>query len=207
LYEQTVFLYSISPNAREINKKWGRPGFYLVSRINKAHCRAGLARIVVLRWFLREAIMLELKTDKAVGVEYEQDLAMWYARQAELLRECRFDQLDLENLIEELDTAVGNLRRELESRLDVLLIHLLECEFQRQRTSRSWLNTLDEQRSQIAKLLEQNPSLRPGAIEAVAKVYPLAVRRAARQTDLPRSTFPVVNPYSKDQLLDFEFVP
>jgi hypothetical protein len=151
--------------------------------------------------------MLELKTDKAVGVEYEQDLALWYARQAELLRERQFDQLDLANLIEELDIAVGNLRRELENRLEVLLIHLLKCEFQRQRISRSWLNALDEQRSQIAKLLEQNPSLRPGAMEAVAKVYPIAVRRAARQTDLLRSTFPLANPYSKEQLFDFDFVP
>lgn len=151
--------------------------------------------------------MLELKTDKPGGVEYEQDLALWYARQAELLRERRFDQLDLENLIEQLDAAVGNLRRELGSRIEVLLIHLLKCEFQRQRISRSWLNTLDEQRSQIAKLLEENPSLRPSAMQVATKVYPIAVRRAARQTDLPRSTFPPANPYSKDQLLDFDFVP
>ena len=151
--------------------------------------------------------MLELKTDKAVGAEYEQDLALWYARQAELLRERRFDQLDLENLIEELEVAVGNLRRELGSRIEVLLIHLLKCEFQRQRISRSWLNTLDEQRSQIAKLLEENPSLRPGAMQVATKVYPIAVRRATRQTGLPRGTFPSANPYSKDQLLDFDFVP
>lgn len=151
--------------------------------------------------------MLELKADKAVDAEYEQDLASWYARQAELLRERRFDELDLDNLIGELEAAVGNLRRELSSRLEVLLVHLLKCEFQRQRLSRSWLSTLDEQRSQIAKLLEENPSLRPGLMLVAAKVYPLAVRRAATQTGLPRSTFPQVNTYSKDQLLDFDFVP
>lgn len=151
--------------------------------------------------------MLELKTDKAVDVEYEEDLALWYARQAELLRELRFDQLDLKNLIEELEAAVGNLRRELGSRIEVLLTHLLKCDFQPQRRSRSWRNTLDEQRSQILKLLEENPSLRPSMMEAVAKVYPIAVRRACTQTDLPRSIFPAANPYSKEQLLDFDFVP
>jgi hypothetical protein len=151
--------------------------------------------------------MLELKTDKAADVEYERDLALWYARQAELLRERRFDQLDLDNLIDELEAALGNLRRELGSRLEILLIHLLKCEFQRQRVSRSWLSTLDEQRSQIAKLLEENPSLRPSAMEVAAKVYPLAVRRAATQTGLPRSAFPPANPYSKDQMFDFDFVP
>ena len=151
--------------------------------------------------------MLELKTDKAVDVEYEQDLAVWYARQAELLRERRFDELDLENLIEELEVAVGNLRRELGSGLEILLIHLLKCEFQRQRLSRSWLSTLDEQRSQLVKLLEENPSLRSSAMLVAAKVYPLAVRRASTETGLPRSAFPPANPYSQDQLFDFDFVP
>jgi hypothetical protein len=151
--------------------------------------------------------MLELKTDDAVGAEYEQDLALWYARQAELLRDRRFDELDVKNLIEELEAAVGSLRRELSSRIEVLLIHLLKCAFQRHRLSRSWLSTLDEQRSQIAKLLEENPSLRPGVMFVAAKVYPLAVRRAATQTGLPRSTFPQAIPYSKDQLFDFDFVP
>lgn len=151
--------------------------------------------------------MLELKTDKAVGAEYEQDLALWYARQADLLRELRFDQLDLENLIEELEAAVGNLRRELGSRIEVLLIHLLKCEFQPQRRARSWLNTLDEQRSQILKLLEENPSLRPRVMQVATNVYPIALRRAVRQTDLPRTAFPATNPYSKEQLLDFDFAP
>jgi hypothetical protein len=162
---------------------------------------------VLVKSSKQEAAMLELKTVKQTTGDYEQDLALWYARQAELLRERRFDQLDLDNLIEELDAAVGTLRRELGSRLEVLLIHLLKCEFQRQRVSRSWLSTLDEQRSQIEKLLEENPSLRPSAMLVAEKVYPVAVRRASTQTGVPRSTFPPANPYSKDQLFDFDFVP
>jgi hypothetical protein len=151
--------------------------------------------------------MLELETDKTVGVEYEQDLALWYQRQAELLRERRFDQLDLDNLIDELESAVKNLRRELASRLEVLLMHLLKCAFQHQRISGSWLGALDEQRSEIDKLLEENPSLGPGLMQVAEKVYPKAVRRAATETRLPRTTFPAENPYSRDQLLDFDFVP
>ncbi|PIL43696.1 hypothetical protein CR105_18230 [Massilia eurypsychrophila] len=155
----------------------------------------------------RSRTMLELKAKNQSSTDHEMDLALWYARQAELLRESRFDQLDVNNLIDELEAAVGNLRRELSSRIEVLLTHLLKCQFQPQRISRSWLNTLDEQRSQIAKLLDENRSLGPGVTDVAAKVYPLSVRRAVTQTGLPRSTFPLLNPYSKDQLFDFDFVP
>jgi hypothetical protein len=151
--------------------------------------------------------MLELNTDRATGVAYDQDLALWYQRQAELLRERRFDQLDLENLIEELEVAVRNLRRELASRLEVLLMHLLKCQLQHQRISGSWLGTLGEQRSEIDKLLEENPSFGPGVMEVAAKVYPRAARRAAIETGLPRTAFPESNPYSRAQLLDDSFVP
>jgi hypothetical protein len=154
-----------------------------------------------------EVAMLELKTDKTAGVEYEQDLALWYQRQAELLRERRFDQLDLDNLIEELEAAVRNLRRELASRLEVLLMHLLKCQFPHQRISGSWLGTLGEQRSEIDKLIEENPSLGPTVMQVAEKVYPKSVRRAAIETRLPRTAFPAVNPYSREQLFDFDFVP
>jgi hypothetical protein len=60
--------------------------------------------------------MLELNADKPACADYEQDLMLWYERQVELLRERRFDQLDLANLIEELEGTVKSHRRELASR-------------------------------------------------------------------------------------------
>jgi hypothetical protein len=151
--------------------------------------------------------MLELKSDKAVDAEYEQDLALWYARQAELLRERRFDELDLENLIEELEVAGKNLRRELNSRLRVLLMHLLKCQFQHERISGSWRGTLNEQRDEIRDLLTDNPSIGPGLMQLADKVYTSAMQRASAETGLPESSFPLTNPYSREQLLDSRFIP
>lgn len=151
--------------------------------------------------------MLELKTDKAVSGEYEQDLALWYARQAELLRERRFDELDLENLIEELEVAGKNLKRELHSRLRVLLMHLLKCQFQHDHISGSWRGTLHEQREELRDLLKDSPSLSPSVMQVAAKVYRAAVERAASETGLPETTFPASNPYTRDQLLDPHFIP
>lgn len=113
--------------------------------------------------------MLELKLDKHAEADYEQDLAVWYQRQADLLRERRFDQIDLDNLIEELELAGKNLHRELNSRLRVLIMHLLKCQFQHERISGGWRGTLSEQRAAIHDLLDDNPSFRPGFIAGGSK--------------------------------------
>jgi hypothetical protein len=154
-----------------------------------------------------EAAMFELKSGNPVCPEYEQDLVLWYQHQIELLRERRFDQVDVENLIEELRIAMNKERRELASRLEVLLMHLLKCQFQHHRISGSWLGTLAEQRSAIADLFEDSPSLRPSLIHVAAKKYPAAVRRAMHEARLAKAVFPESNPYSEGQLLDPDFVP
>jgi hypothetical protein len=151
--------------------------------------------------------MFEPKPSDPAGADYEQDLALWYDRQIALLRAHRFGELDLTNLIEELDSMVRNLRRELASRLEVLIMHLLKCQYQPQRISRNWLGTLAEQRSEIDKLLEENPSFGPTLMKVADKVYRAAARRAGVETRLPGSTLPAVNPYTRDQLLDSDYVP
>lgn len=151
--------------------------------------------------------MLELKSDATLHAGYEQDLVLWYEDQIALLRERRFDELDVENLIEELRAAMIKERRELASRLRVLLMHLLKCQFQHHHISGSWLGTLVEQRSEIEILLADSPSLRATVMQVADKMYPLAVRSAAHETRLATSVFPSSNPYSRDQLLDYDFVP
>jgi hypothetical protein len=151
--------------------------------------------------------MLELKTDRLDCADYEQDMVLWFEHQITLLRQRRFAELDLNNLIEELDSIVRHERRALESRIRVLLMHLLKCQFQHDRISGSWLGTLDEQRFQIDRLLQDSPSLVSGLGEVVARAYPSAVHGAASETGLCRDGFPKVNPYTIEQLLDVDFVP
>ena len=91
---------------------------------------------------------------------YDRDLLAWAEQQAAQLRAGQLDQVDMEHLIEEIEAMAGNLRRELKSRLRVLLAHLLKWQFQPRRRSRSWAATIAEQRAQIEDLLEESPSLR-----------------------------------------------
>jgi hypothetical protein len=59
-------------------------------------------------------------------VSYEEDLYAWTQEQAAQLRARRTEGLDWDHLAEEIQWMVGRDRRELESRLCVILLHLLK---------------------------------------------------------------------------------
>ena len=101
----------------------------------------------------------------------------------------------------------GRDRRELSSRLKVVTIHLLKCQFQPKRKSSSWLNTLAHQRDDIAQLLQDSPSLVRDIPALARRRYLQAVLAAAREARLPPTAFPSERPYSPAQLLDTDFVP
>lgn len=153
------------------------------------------------------AIELRSSADEPSSSRYEHDFMLWLDAQLDILRARKFDQLDLENLIEELESMGRADKRELQSRLEILMLHLLKCQFQPEKKSSSWIGTLDEQRSQIQGLLETSPSLRRLAQEFAERRYPVAARRAARQTGLAAEIFPASLPFTVDQLLDEDFVP
>jgi hypothetical protein len=138
---------------------------------------------------------------------YSRDFALWLRAQTALLRERKFDLLDVDNLADEVDDMGKNLHRELKSRLRVVLIHLLKCRYQPDQRSSHWLATLGEQRNQITDLIEQSPSLERHVAGYANARYPQAVARAAQETGLPPSSFPASNPFSQAQLLDPDYLP
>jgi hypothetical protein len=146
---------------------------------------------------------------------YQTDYAAWTRRNAELLRARRFDELDIEHLLEELSDMSKSDRRELYSRLLVLLSHLLKWEFQYRALSErwrefkgdSWRSTIIEQREQLVELLRQSPGLKSAIEDTITEAYPAAVRLAHKETRLPRSTFPETCPYSRAQIFDDDFYP
>ncbi len=133
---------------------------------------------------------------------YKRDYLAWLDRQVALLRAGRSGELDVANLIEELEDMGRSQRRELWSRLRVLLAHLLKRDHQPERRSRSWELTILDQRSELAKLVADSPSLRREVEDTARRVYPLAVERAALETGLERSRFPPELPYSVDEILE-----
>jgi plasmid stabilization system protein ParE len=138
---------------------------------------------------------------------YEQDFFEWTARDAELLRAGRFAEADLEHIAEEIEDMGKSERRELRTRLRVLLSHLLKWKFQPSRRGRSWRATIRVQRDELTHLLQQMPSLRRYLRGQLPDVYPVAVEGAIAETDLMDETFPPACPFSLDQILDANFFP
>ena len=138
---------------------------------------------------------------------YDQDFNLWLLEQVELLSQKRFDKLDLDNLIEEIDAIARKDKREVKSRLTILLVHLLKYRYQAQKQSRSWLGTTDEQRNELELVFEDSPSLRAYAFSVLESAYAKARKRAAKETSLELKTFPATCPYSLEQVLDEDFFP
>ena len=118
---------------------------------------------------------------------YATDFYTWCLRTAALVREGEWNTIDPEALAEELESLGRSQKRELESRLEVLLIHLLKWEYQPERRadSHSWYDTILEQRNQIDRLLRDNPSLERQIDTLLQEVYPDARQRAAAQMGSP----------------------
>lgn len=97
---------------------------------------------------------------------YDTDVVAWASEQARLIRAGRFDLLDLEHIAEEIEDVGKSEQRELMSRMAVLLSHLLKWQFQSERRSRSWENTISIQRKRIAIALKKTPSLKASLNDA-----------------------------------------
>lgn len=140
-------------------------------------------------------------------INYEQDFYGWTQEQAALLRAGRLNDLDIENLIEEIETMGRSEKRELESRLTVLLLHLLKWKYQEARRGRSWQLSIDEQRIQFQKTLKENPGLKPLFEQIIIDAYELAVIQASRETKISKNVFPVECPWTFAELADKTFYP
>jgi len=146
---------------------------------------------------------------------YQTDYAAWAKRHVELLRARRFAELDIEHLLEELSDMGKSERRELESRLLILIAHLLKWEYQRHTLAErwrefkgdSWRTTIVEQRKQLTVLLRHSPGLKSVLQETVQTTYPDAVDLASNETGLASATFPDQCSYRTEQLLDSDFYP
>ena len=138
---------------------------------------------------------------------YDEDFYGWALDQAALLRARRFDELDLENLVEEVEDLAESAARELESRFIILLAHLLKWQHQPAGRSWGWVGTIDEQRGRIAKRLQELPSLRRRVPELLAETYRYATSRAVSESKVPRSSFPATCPFTFDQAMDESFWP
>jgi hypothetical protein len=138
---------------------------------------------------------------------YESDFAAWAETNAELLRAGRFSEVDLENVAEEIGDLAKKQRHALGSRLRRLIQHLLKWQFQPEKRSTSWQRTMLQQRQAIARILRENPSLKPAFAELAVDAYSDAARLAAFEMRCEVKALPSSSPYTMEQLMDLDYLP
>lgn len=141
------------------------------------------------------------------SISYDSDIAAWASQQAWLIRNKKFDLLDIEHLAEEIEDVSKSEQRELASRMAVLIAHLLKWQFQPERRSSSWDRTIREQRKALAFHLKQVPSLKVklSNTEWQNAVWSDAVTIAIKETGL--EDFPEICPWKVEDILTQEWLP
>jgi hypothetical protein len=138
---------------------------------------------------------------------YEKDVFAWASEQVSLLRSGRLSEIDVDHIAEEIESVGNSQKRELVSRLTVLLQHLLKWQYQPALRGKSWRATIRVQRRDISYLMQSNPSLKSVLPEAIGQAYGTAVIKAEGETDIAESVFPGVCPWTFDQIMDPDVWP
>lgn len=144
---------------------------------------------------------------KNIRTEYEEDFYAWTIHNAKLLREGKLSEIDIEHIAEEIESMGKSEKRELISRLAVLIAHLLKWQLQPERRSNSWKYTIEEQREEVLELLEESPSLKYTLSEKLDRAYRKAILLAATETGVNKSIFKNKLPFSFEQILNKDFYP
>ena len=146
---------------------------------------------------------------------YETDYSAWAKENSRLLKTGQFVDLDITHLLEELSDMGKAETRELESRLIILLAHLLKWQFQTQQLSerwrefdgRSWKMTIIEQRLRLQRRLRKSPALKSKLGAIISDAYEDAILLASKETQLSENIFPQQCPYAITEILDDDFYP
>ncbi len=121
---------------------------------------------------------------------YEQDLALWIDDVVAKLKARDFDNLDIDNVIEEIDALGKSQRREVKSRLQTLLAHILKRLYVDSPLDyNGWERTIREQRKELRLLFEQSPSLKGYYTEVFDNAWQSAlseVQQEYKKTDFPQ---------------------
>jgi hypothetical protein len=139
--------------------------------------------------------------------DYDTDFYAWTRQQAQALAAKDWRALDLDHLVEEIESLGNEQRHAVRSHLRVLLWHLLKWAYQPDHRSASWRTSILNARAEITDRLEDNRSLRPLLPTLLTWAYPRARRLAAAETDLPLATFPEACPWDLAQVLEEDWWP
>jgi Domain of unknown function DUF29 len=143
----------------------------------------------------------------AITSLYEQDFYLWLQTNINLLKEGKFAEIDLENLLEELESMGRSDKNALKSNLRVLLMHLLKYKYQPEKRTNSWHYTIIEHRIRLGDTFKTSPSLYRFFEDIFNESYQNARKLAAGETGLSIAIFPPESPFTGEEVLNPDFLP
>ena len=132
--------------------------------------------------------------------KHDEDFYGWAMAEASLLRQHKWNELDIEHLAEELESMGASERRELISRMAQLIFHLLKWQHQpdfREFNKRSWEASIQEQRKKVKKLIVDNPSFKPNMEDFVADSYEDSILLIKKETPIALGIFSLTTVHIK----------
>jgi hypothetical protein len=134
---------------------------------------------------------------------YDSDFYTWTIETAKLLRERRFEELSLNNLIEEVETLRREQYRRLSSCLESLLIVLLRTQIDPDPLNQQLgAKIASADRLAVQRILSENPRLQPRLSEAWQEAWETAVIKIQqRDNSLDAAAIPADNPFTLNQAL------
>jgi hypothetical protein len=149
-------------------------------------------------------------TQSTTQTLYDQDYYLWIRTTINQLRAGEFSAIDLENLLEELETMGRSEKRAIKSLLIKLLEHLLKLkcwDSERERNQGHWKGEIRTFRIQIKDELKDSPSLKPYILEIFDQCYQDARKLVSDRSELPLDIFPLTPIASLEQILDENWFP
>lgn len=142
-------------------------------------------------------------------VNYETDIVAWANEQAWLVRNKKFELLDIQHIAEEIEDVGKSEQRELASRMAVLLCHLLKWQYQPARQGASWQATIKTQRNRVKRRLSKTPSLKSCLKDPEwwADAWDDARDAAEKETGIAFDKFPEQCPWTIEDILSDHWFP
>jgi hypothetical protein len=140
-----------------------------------------------------------------MSTQYDTDFYAWLQEQAALLKARRFDALDLDNLVEEVESVARQECHLLHHRFRTLLTHLVAWWGMLPEHCIRWQHVIASQRYELQTILEDSPSLLAVATRELLDAW--AQVRAESQEHWPYAVFPMDCPWPITALLDEDFFP
>ncbi len=138
---------------------------------------------------------------------YQADYNAWCILHIQLMQNKDYKNMDWDHLTEEMINMVGNNEGELISRMMQLYIHILKWIYQPEKRTRSWKNSIQNQRIDIDEVIERNPSLQSCMFMCSVKAYKHARKKAAIETGIDKKGFPEQMPFFMEDALKEEWFP